>query len=72
MPVIDTLLPLTTGSYLVVQLSSFGGLPAVIHISRKVPVSVTEEKQDRTFRTRERELGAVARKWTEFPILLSP
>jgi len=30
------LLPLTTGSYLVVQFSSFGDLPAVIHIARKV------------------------------------
>jgi len=32
------LLPLTTGSYQVVQFSSFGGVQAVIHIALKVPV----------------------------------
>jgi hypothetical protein len=35
----DTLLPLTTGSSLAVQFSSYGDLPAVIHIGRKVPVA---------------------------------
>jgi hypothetical protein len=35
------LLPLTTGSYLAVQFSSFWGVPAVIHIARKVPKAVS-------------------------------
>lgn len=33
----DTLLPLTTGCSLAVQFWSYGDLPAVIHIGRKVP-----------------------------------
>jgi len=35
----DTLLPLTTGSYLAVQFSSYGDLSAVIDIGRKVPIA---------------------------------
>jgi len=39
---VDTLLPLTTGSSLAVQFSSYGDLPAVIHIGRKVPKGDTD------------------------------
>jgi len=37
------LLPLTTGSSLAIQFSSYGDLPAVIHIGRIVPKAVTGE-----------------------------
>jgi len=35
----DTLLPLATGSYLAVQFSSILGVPAVIHIARRVLIA---------------------------------
>jgi len=35
------LLPLTTGSSLAIQFSSYGDLPAVIHIGRIVPKAVS-------------------------------
>jgi len=41
----DTLLPLTIGSYLAVQFSSFWGVPAVIHIARKVPEAVGHKSE---------------------------
>jgi len=37
------LLPLTTGSSLAIQFSSYGDLPAVIHIGRIVPIAELED-----------------------------
>jgi len=44
----DTLLPLTTGSSLAIQFSSYGDLPAVIHIGRIVPRGDIRLTQQRT------------------------
>jgi len=43
------LLPLTTGSSLAIQFSSYCDLPAVIHIGRIVPIEDSHHLEDLTF-----------------------